>query len=166
MRVSLVAAVADNGVIGHAGALPWHIPSDLAHFKKITMGKPIIMGRKTHQSIGRPLPGRLNIVLSRDQSFRRDGVTCVATLDDALQAARQSGSAEAMIIGGGEIYRLAWVRADRVYLTAIHASVPGDTRFPSADWSEWRELERVDVPPAGSVPAFSFITLERTRAAG
>ncbi len=161
MRVSIIVAVAENGVIGSDGKLPWHIPRDLAHFKRVTMGKPIIMGRKTYQSIGRALPGRLNIVLSRSSDFAAAGVTRVGTLDAGLRIARESGAAEAMIIGGGQVYELAWPHAARIYLTKVHAAVAGDTVFPSTRLTGWRQVAREDLAASESAPAVSFITLDK-----
>jgi dihydrofolate reductase len=161
MRISLIVAMAQNRVIGADGRLPWHVPRDLAHFKQVTMGKPIIMGRRTHQSIGRPLPGRLNIVLSRDPGFAADGVTRVDTLEAGLCIARRTGAAEAMIIGGAQVYRLAWPHASRIYLTEIHAHIEGDTLFPSTDWAGWKQVSRQDVPAGDPHPGISFITFDK-----
>jgi dihydrofolate reductase len=157
--VALVAAVAANGVIGRDGGLPWRIPDDLRHFKAITLGKPVIMGRRTWQSIGRPLPGRRNIVVTRDAGFAADGAEVVASLDAAL--ARAGDVAEAMVIGGGEIYTQALPRAGRLYLTEIHAEAEGDVHFPAIDRALWRETARDDRPADGDTPAFSFVVLQR-----
>jgi dihydrofolate reductase len=159
MIVSLVAAVAANGVIGRDGDLPWRIPADLRHFKAVTMGKPVIMGRRTWQSIGRPLPGRRNIVISRDPAFAAAGAEVVASLEAALAAAADAN--EAMVIGGGEVYAAALPRADRLYLTEVHLAVDGDVHFPKIDRAAWRETAREDHPAADGNPAFSFVTLER-----
>ncbi|MBC8025491.1 MAG: dihydrofolate reductase [Steroidobacteraceae bacterium] len=133
--VTLIVAVADNGVIGRDNALPWHLPEDLKRFKRITMGKPIVMGRKTFESIGKPLPGRVNIVVTRDASYRREGVTVVHDVDAALHAA---GTAEeVMIIGGSELFRLFMPRATRVHLTRVHGEVAGDVFWPALDEKEW-----------------------------
>jgi dihydrofolate reductase len=142
--------------------MPWHIPRDLAHFKRTTLGKPVIMGRKTHESIGRALPGRLNIVISRRADGFADGVVRVATLDDALEAARASGTEEAMIIGGGQIYALALQQADRVYLTEIQQDADGDTVFPALDPTHWAEVASEDVAATDAQPALRFVTLDRT----
>lgn len=159
MRLSLIVAVAENGVIGRDGDLPWHISADLKFFKETTTGHPIIMGRKTHQSIGRALPGRKNIVISRDPDFAVDDVVVVGDLDSALAAA--GDAAEVMVIGGAQIYALALPRADRVYLTEVHVTADGDTLFPDLDRGVWRETARVDHAADGDTPAFSFVTLER-----
>ena len=162
MKVSLIAAVADNGVIGRAGAMPWRLAGDLKHFKAVTLGKPVVMGRRTFQSLGEPLPGRTNIVITRDDSFSAPGAFIVHSLKGALRAAEEEGAAECMIIGGGEIYALALALADRFYLTEVHASPQGDTRFPEFDRAAWREISRDDKPAAGiGSPAHSFVVLER-----
>jgi dihydrofolate reductase len=141
MRISLVVAVAENGVIGKDGRLPWRIPSDLKRFRALTMGKPVIMGRRTFQSLAKPLDGRDNIVVTRDPDFGSNGVVAVASFEAALTVARERaqarGADEVMVIGGAEIYRAALPLADRIYLTRVHASPAGDTLFPeppSADW--------------------------------
>jgi dihydrofolate reductase len=142
-RLALIVAVADNGVIGRDNGLPWHLPEDLRYFKRITMGKPIVMGRKTFESIGRALPGRTNIVISRNEQFAPDGVLLAASLDEALLLARQladeQGVGEAVIIGGAQIYALALPRADRLYVTRVHATPEGDTLLPPVDWAQWVE---------------------------
>lgn len=151
-EIVLVVARADNGVIGSQGAMPWHIPGDLKRFKRITLGKPVVMGRKTFESIGKPLPGRHNIVLTRQQGWRAEGVTVVANLAEAIAAA---GASEIMIIGGAEIYREALPSATRIELTEIHASPDGDTHFSELDPARWRETFRE------SGPGYDFVTLER-----
>ena len=132
--VTLIVAAADNGVIGRDNQLPWHLPDDLKRFKQLTMGKPIVMGRKTFESIGKPLPGRLNIVVTRDANYRRDGVSVVHDVPGALAAA--GDAAEVMIIGGADLFRLFLPRAGRVHLTRVHADVVGDVRW--VDLDEWR----------------------------
>jgi dihydrofolate reductase len=136
--ITLVVAVADNGVIGRDNALPWHLPEDLKRFKRITMGKPIVMGRRTFESIGKPLPGRHNIVVTRDPNYHREGVTVVHGVEAALQAA--ADAPEIMVIGGAELFRLFLPRASRVHLTRVHADVAGDVRWPGLD-SQWEVLE-------------------------
>ncbi len=158
MIVSLIVARATNGVIGQGGGLPWHLPADLRHFKALTMGKPIVMGRRTFVSIGRPLPGRHNIVLTRG-SWTADGVTVAGDLDAALAAAGGVDE-EVMIIGGAAVYADALPRADRVYLTEVHAEPAGDTLLPPFG-PEWRETARVDHVAAGDAPGYSLVTLER-----
>lgn len=140
--VTLVVAVAANGVIGRDGGLPWRLPEDLRRFKAATLGKPVVMGRKTFESIGRALPGRHNIVLTRRQDYRpaEGAVTVVTDLDGALRAA--GDAAEVMVIGGAEVYALALPLASRILLTRVEAEVAGDTRFPSLDPREWRAVAR------------------------
>lgn len=161
MRVSLIAAVAENGVIGREGGLPWRIPEDLKFFKATTLGKPVIMGRKTYDSIGRPLPGRLNIVLTHDSRWRAEGVSNARDLDAALDIARASGAAEAMIIGGGKVYEAALPRASRIYLTRVHRAFEGDAYFPPLDPAEWAETARKKGAPGDTPPDYTFLTLER-----
>ena len=144
MKLAIIVAAARNGVIGLSNQLPWHLPQDLKYFKAVTFGKPVIMGRKTYESIGRPLPGRTNIVITRDKQWSAaEGVVVVHSVDEALNEARRvlnessSGVDEAMIIGGAEIYRETLPRADRVYLTRVLKDFDGDAWFPSLDESEW-----------------------------
>ncbi len=164
--IALVVAVADNGVIGRGGDLPWRLPEDLKYFRAVTMGKPIVMGRRTYESIGRPLPGRPNIVVTRNPDFHADGVDIAATLDDALaiaaRRAEAAGVSEITIIGGAEIYRAVLPRADRIYLTEVHEAVEGDTVFPDYDRDEWNETSRSDVTTESGI-AISFVVLERAR---
>jgi dihydrofolate reductase len=159
VRISLIVAVAENGVIGRDGDLPWRIPADLKFFKDTTTGHPIVMGRKTHQSIGRALPGRTNIVVTRDPEFSGDDIAVVGDLDSALAAAGEAD--EVMVIGGAQIYAMALPRAKRIYLTEVHIAADGDTRFPELDRGIWSETSRVDHPAEGDIPAVSFVTLER-----
>lgn len=162
-RVSLVVAVARNGVIGNGNALPWRLPEDLRFFKALTMGKPILMGRKTYQSIGKPLPGRRNLVLTRDRGFSAPGVDVVFSLDEALAAV--SDAAELMVIGGAEIYRMCLPRTQRIYLTRVHADVVGDTYFPQIDMRGWREVERREFAADDKNSfAMTFLTLEAVTA--
>lgn len=162
IAIVLVVAVAENGVIGRDGGLPWHIPADLREFKRVTMGKPIVMGRRTYESIGRPLPGRANIVVSRDPGFGPPGVTVVRSVAEALDAARfaakAAGAEEICIIGGAAIFAEALPLADRIRLTEVHASPEGDVRMPGFSRRLWRETARQDHP---GDPAYSFVTLER-----
>jgi len=139
--VSLVAAMAENRVIGRDNALPWRLPSDMKHFKELTIGHTVIMGRKTYDSMGQPLVERRNVVISRDPGLAYDGAEVVASLDDALGLA--AGEDEVFVAGGGEIYRLALSRADRIYLTVVHTTVEGDTHFPEFDVEEWQLAEDV-----------------------
>jgi dihydrofolate reductase len=162
----LVAAVADNGVIGLEGSLPWWLPSDLKHFKKITMGKPIVMGRRTFASIGRPLPGRSNIVLSANAGFRAEGVQVAPNLDAALaiadEEAKRLGAGEIAVIGGHALYAETLPRAARIYLTEVHAKPDGNVNFPAFDKSEWNEVSR-EGPLQGAHDAhpYSFVILDR-----
>jgi dihydrofolate reductase len=143
MRVSVIVAVAENGVIGRGAELPWHLSNDLRRFKEITMGHTVIMGRRTWESIGRPLPGRRMVVVSRQADYRVDAadVCVVSTVGDAAQIAEAAGDAEAFVIGGAELYRAALPQANRVYLTRVHTHVTGDTFFPEISWNEWRLIE-------------------------
>lgn len=160
MRLSLVVAVADNGVIGAEGRLPWRIPADVRRFKALTMGKPVIMGRKTWESLPRrPLPGRQNIVISRNRSYVAQGARVVPDFDSALYAA--ADVEEVMVIGGAEIYALCLEQADRIYLTEVHDRPLGDTVFPPFDRDAWRESAREDHPAEGGRPAYSFVVLDR-----
>ena len=138
--ITLIVAVADNGVIGRDNTLPWHLPDDLKRFKRLTLGKPIVMGRKTFDSIGKPLPGRQNIVVTRDANYRREGVTVVNDVDAALRAA---GTApEIMVIGGAELFRTLLPRAGRLHLTRVHGNIEGDVVWPALDDREWQVVER------------------------
>jgi dihydrofolate reductase len=140
MIISIIVAMDNKGVIGFEGDLPWRLSADLKHFKEITMGKPLIMGRKTHESIGRPLPGRKNIVLTFSKEFKAEGCVVVHSLDDALQAAGDVD--EVMIMGGSGIYDQSLTRANRLYITEVHADIKGDVYFPRFEKSEWVEVER------------------------
>lgn len=162
--ISIVVAAAENGVIGRANRLPWHLPEDLAHFKRLTFGHPVVMGRRTYESIlaalGRPLPGRTSIVLTRTPDRAPAGAHAVGSLERAIEAA--AGAPELFVIGGAEVYRLALARADRVYLTRIDARFDGDATFPPLDRARWREAWREDHPPAGTrTLGFSFLRYER-----
>lgn len=161
--ISLIAAVARKRVIGRAGELPWHLPHDLAHFKKTTLGKPVIMGRRTHASIGRPLPERENIVVTRHPDRVAPGCRAVPSLDEALVAC--AGADEAVVIGGASLYAEALPRAQLLYLTRVDADVQGDAFFPDVDLSGWRELDRRDFPAdERHAYPFSIATLERPQA--
>ncbi|NQV48242.1 MAG: dihydrofolate reductase [Rhodospirillaceae bacterium] len=159
MLVSLIVAMADNRVIGLDGKLPWHIPAELKLFKETTLGKPIIMGRKTWESLGRPLPGRDNIVITRNPGYRAEGAKVAGDLDSALRLA--GGCDEAMIIGGAEIYNLALDRVDRMYLTEVHLMPEGDAQFPYFDPGSWRQTRSRDFPGDGEIPAYSVTVLDR-----
>ncbi|MGI4738154.1 MAG: dihydrofolate reductase [Janthinobacterium lividum] len=163
--VSLIVAAAENGVIGRQGHLPWHLPADLQHFKTHTLGHPVVMGRRTFESIGRPLPGRANIVLTSTPAWPvPEGVLLAHSLPDALAlAATQPGGEEVCIIGGGEVYRQALPAADVVYLTEVHTTVPdGDAFFPTLSPTDWREETRArHEPDAKNAFSYSFVTLRR-----
>ena len=139
MRISLVVAMARNRVIGRDNALPWRLPADLAHFKRVTMGHPVVMGRRTYESIGRPLPGRKNIVVSRNPDFTAPGVTVVPSLEAAWKAAGDAG--EVSVIGGTTLFEETLPIADTIHLTEVEADVEGDTWFPEFDRGEWTETE-------------------------
>ncbi|MEX2126877.1 MAG: dihydrofolate reductase [Xanthobacteraceae bacterium] len=165
-RLVLVAAVADNGVIGRDGELPWWLPGDLKHFKALTLGKPVLMGRRTFGSIGRPLPGRSNIVLTRDPAFWADGVHVVPSLDEGLKVAAAEATrlnaAEIAVIGGSALYSATLPHADRMYLTEVHATPEGTTHFPAFERSEWSEVAREGpLQGAGELYSYSFVTLDR-----
>lgn len=161
----IVVAVADNGVIGADGGMPWHLSGDLRRVKALTMGKPLIMGRRTYESIGRPLPGRKTIVLTSDPDFQVDGVIVTRDFDAALAAARMAaaemGADEVIAFGGAGIYALALPLARRLYLTEIHARPAGDTRFPDFPRHAWSELSREARPGGPNEPAHDYVTLER-----
>lgn len=166
IKVSLIVAAAENGTIGKDNDMPWKISSDLKYFKKITMNKPVIMGRKTFQSIGKPLPGRANIVITRDTTFTQEGVITAHSVEMALDVARGMADVkkekEIMVIGGAQIYALTLPIADRLYLTRIHASIDGDAHFPELNEKEWLEYSRGDMI-AGEKDShdYSFIVLDR-----
>ena len=161
MKISLIAAMADNGVIGRNNRLPWRLSADLQRFKALTMGKPIVMGRKTWESIGRPLPGRTNIVVTRDVGYRAEGCVVVHSVDQALEVA--AGSDEVMVIGGANLYQQLLDRADRLYLTQVRADVEGDAWFPEFDRAQWREVERESHSrDEKNEYDYAFVTLERS----
>ena len=152
--------MAENRVIGRANRLPWRLPADLRRFKSVTMGKPVIMGRKTYESIGKPLPGRSNIVVTRDPDYRAPGCQVVHSLEQALEAG--AGHAEVMVIGGAELYRQALGRAQRIYLTLVRAEVEGDALFPDIEPQQWRELERESHrADERNQYDYDFVTLQR-----
>lgn len=156
MRISIIAAMAQNRVIGRKGTMPWDLPEDRRRFREITWGHPVIMGRKTFESIGRPLPGRKNIVLTRQPEFRAEGCLVLHDMQSALDAC--AGSDELFIIGGGELYREALPLAERIYLTVVHGEVEGDVLFPELPAGEFREVERREVRDA--LPC-DFVIYER-----
>jgi dihydrofolate reductase len=160
MRISLIVAVADNDVIGSANQLPWRLPDDLKRFKRLSLGKPIVMGRKTFDSIGHPLPGRSNIVVSRQHDLQIADCRVVASLEEAIAAAQ--AAPEVVIVGGADIYRQALPQVATIHLTRVHAQVPGDVHFPKLAANEWREVA-TEYHPADErhAHAFTFSTLER-----
>jgi len=158
--VSLMVARAANGVIGRDNALPWRLPADLQRFKTLTMGKPMLMGRRTFESIGRALPGRLNLVLTRDAAWRAAGAVAVHSLEEAFEHA--GDAAELIVIGGAELFRLVLPLAQQIYLTEVHAEIPGDTEFPALAPGEWREVEQhAHAADARHEHAMTFRTLKR-----
>ena len=158
--LSLIVAMARNRVIGLANRLPWHLPADLQFFKRTTLGKPILMGRRTFESLGRPLPGRTNIVLTGRPDYQAQGCIVVHSLTKALAAARPAD--EVMVIGGASLYAQTLARAERIYLTLVEAEPQGDVRFPELERGAWREVWREDHPAdARHAYPFSFILLER-----
>ncbi len=162
MLISLIAAMSQNRVIGFENQLPWKLPADMRHFRSITMGKPVLMGRKTFESIGKPLPGRINIIVSHDPAFRVPGGIVVSTISEGIRAAAEHE--ELMVIGGASIYTAMLPQADCMYLTLIHYDFAGDAYFTNFDESEWVEIERQDCPADKINPhAYSFITLQRKR---
>ena len=161
MIIAIIVAMDRQGIIGMNYQLPWHLSSDLRNFKKITMGKPIIMGRRTHAAIGRPLPGRENIVLSADPGYKAEGCTVMHSLEDVF--AYLKDREEVMFMGGADIYAQVLERTDRIYLTEVHADVKGDTRFPSFDRSAWEEISRQDFKAdEKNEYDYSFVILERS----
>ncbi len=153
MTVSLVVAAAKNNVIGRDGELPWHLPDDLRHFKRLTTGKAVIMGRRTFESIGRPLPDRRNIVMTRDPDYAASGCDVVTSVSDALDLA--GDDTEVMVIGGGQVYRDFLPRADRIYLTRVQAEIEGDTHFPEVDPGDW-QLVSTEHHAADEKHAYAF----------
>lgn len=159
--VALVVARSDNGVIGQQGRIPWRVPEDMRHFRQVTLGKPCIMGRKTWDSLPvKPLPGRTNIVMTRDHSFSAEGAAVASSMEDALRMAQRGEPPEIMIIGGSEIYRLAAPYAGRVYLTEIHGQFCGDTQLEGFSGETWHEEERHDGSSADGL-RYSFVRLAR-----
>jgi dihydrofolate reductase len=169
MRLSLIVAVAQNGVIGRDNDLPWKLSGDLKRFKAVTMGKPIVMGRKTYESIGRPLPGRANIVMTRDPEFSADGIDVVHDLSSAVaageSAAKESGADEIMVIGGANIYTAALSEADRLYVTEVHSVIEGDVRFSEINSAVWTEISREYCKGGPQETCdYSFVTYDRVTA--
>lgn len=160
--IVLVLAMSDNGVIGDRGGLPWRIPDDMKRFRRLTLGKPIIMGRKTWDSLPKkPLPGRTNIVVTRDASWRAEGALAAHSFDEALAKARGENPSEIAVVGGAGIYQAALPLADRIELTEVHITASGDTHLPPFDKSVWRETARDDHTNADGL-RFSYVTLDRS----
>lgn len=162
MKLSIIVAVAENGVIGHNNQLIWHLPEDLKMFKRLTSGHPIIMGRKTFESIGKPLPNRTSIIITKNPEFQIEGCITVHSLEEAIEAANEIEENEAFIIGGAEIYRLALPFADTIYLTEVHHAFEGDTFFPAIDKDIWEEVNRIDHDTDEKhLYKYSFVELEK-----
>ena len=160
MQISLIVAISANNVIGKDNQLPWRLPADMKNFKQVTMGKPVIMGRNTYESIGKPLPGRTNIVITSKPDYEAKGCTVVHSLDTAL--AEVSASQEVMFIGGSTLYHEALPIVDRIYLTLIHSDFEGDTFFPHYNREQWHEVSRENFQPDEANPyPFSFIVMDR-----
>jgi len=161
MKISMIAAMADNRVIGINNSLPWKLPNDMKWFRQNTLGKPIVMGRKTFESFGaKPLPGRTNIIISRDQNYTAEDCIVVHSIEEAINAA--DDAAEIMIIGGASFYEQMLPQADRLYLTFVHSKVTGDAWFPEWNKNEWREVEHIEHDADDKNPhAHSFVILER-----
>ena len=159
-RVSLIAAMAENRVIGVNNTLPWRLPADLKHFRQITTGHHVITGRRNHESIGKPLPNRTNIVVTRNRHYRAPGCVVAHSLEEALERARTDP--EIFIIGGADLYRQAFAHADRIYLTLVHANIIGDTYFPEFDSDQWDEICRERHEADDKNPyAYSFLKYDR-----
>ena len=168
MKISIIAALGNNRIIGNKNSLPWSLPSDMEHFKKLTMGKPIIMGQKTFESIGKALPDRENIILSRDLNYSIPGCQVAHSLDEAIELAEKSSlgkkSQEVMICGGASVYVQYLPRAERMYLTFIDNDFEGDVFFPEFDVSDWQEVERVSCQSdQKNKYGYSFVVLERKK---
>ena len=166
MIMSLIVAMSDNRVIGRNNAMPWHLPEDLKFFKRVTMGKPVVMGRNTYESIGKPLPGRDNIVITRNPDYHVDGVHVVGSVQDAVELSGQLTApnleAEIMVIGGAQIFELTLPVADRIYLTELHTKIEGDVFFPRFPRDQWEEIARENRPATPENPfTYSFLILER-----
>jgi len=164
--IALIIAVAQNGVIGRDNQLPWRIPAEMKYFKATTMGKPVVMGRKTFESLGKPLPGRTNIVVTRDKQFRVDNAVVVNDLETALQhaddTAQRDGAAEIMVIGGADIYRQALPHAHTLYYTEVKIDAEGDAYFRDIDWSQWRMESQQDFAPLDDqIPGYSVMLWRR-----
>ena len=164
MIISIIVAIGNNNVVGINNSLPWNLPADLAYFRQMTIGKPIIMGQKTFESIGSPLSGRTNIILSRDDNFHPTGAVVAQSIEQALDMARGTGAEEVMIAGGVSIYGQFLTLADRMYLTLIDGDFEGDAFFPTFDYNDWEEKERIENNSDKDNPyRYIFLTLERKK---
>ncbi len=168
MKLSLIVAAAENGTIGKDNKMPWHLPEDLKYFKRVTMGKPVVMGRKTFESIGKPLPGRSNIVVTRNPAYQAAGVDVLHDMNSVEAHCEDlavfEDFSEVMIIGGAELYRQVLPEADRIYLTRIHAEIEGDAAFPELDSKNWKLISEEHHQADGDNPYdYSFCVLERSR---
>lgn len=162
MKISMIAAMAHDRVIGKDNQMPWHLPADLAHFKRVTLGKPVLMGRKTFESIGRLLPGRRNLVISRNPDYQAEGIEVVGSVEAALALLAGSSVEELMVIGGGHLYAEMLPSADCLYLTRIDLAVEGDTRFPAFDDGQWQRVDCESHPADEKNPhPYSFETWQR-----
>lgn len=162
MIISIIVAMADNMIIGDKNSLPWNLPADMKYFRKITLGKPIIMGAKTFESIGKALPNRKNIILSHDKNYRAKGCVVVASIEQALEEVEENE--EVMIAGGASVYKQFLPLANRLYLTFVHHNFKGDTYFPKFDINQWKEIKRIDnKPDKKNIYSYSFVVLERKK---
>lgn len=162
MKLSLIAAIDEGHLIGTEGGLPWHLPADMKNFRAVTMGKPIIMGRATYESIGKPLDGRTNVIITRNTDYHAEGCIVTHSIEDAIKASEQTSADEAIIIGGGQLYNQTIEQADRLYLTLIRSHLVGDTHFPDYTQYEWKEASNTKLH-ADDKNAFdmNFIVLDR-----
>lgn len=164
MKISIIVAVAENNVIGVKNKLPWYLPADLKRFKKITMRHHIIMGRKTFESIGKPLPGRTNIIMTRNKNLKIKGSIVVNSLSDAFKTAKENGETEVFVIGGAEIFRKALTKANKIYMTKVKAKIKGDVFFPKINFKDWRLVSREKHPPDSKNPySYEFLVLEKKK---
>ena len=164
MIISIIVAMGNKRIIGIKNALPWNLPADMEHFRQKTLGKPVIIGQKTFESIGKPLPGRINIVLTLARDFRAPGCLVAYSIDEALNMAEKEKAKEVMIIGGVSIYKQFLPLADKMYLTLIEGDFEGDAFFPEFDWQEWQEVERIEnMPDKDNHYKYTFLTLNKRK---
>lgn len=162
MIISIIVAMGRNRVIGIKNKLPWNLPADMEHFRQLTMGKPVIIGQKTFESIGKPLPGRINIVLTRDENFQAPGCIPSHSIEEALQVAKEKEAKEVMICGGASVYKQFLPLADKMYLTLIDGDFEGDAYFPEFNYNDWDEIERINHKPDKDNPyPYSFVILQK-----